>query len=191
MWLHTVTIDSYRRSEDCADFILSIKQSKSFLLWLVPEDGSIATLLNVAVHRLTQRHIIRQDRCEKLHQKQELIEALTDYQFPNARGSISCYFTITPLPPMLPDFRKALLVLRVTLRRSIGGMVLTSGKRSRPTERETCPLPFAQHKSYIDWLVSKPDFRAESNLKYIKRPSPYRAVITLRLGYKSQSVNAV
>jgi len=26
---------------------------------------------------------------------------------------------------------------------------------------------------------------------YIERPSPYRAVNTLRLGYKNQSVNAV
>jgi len=31
---------------------------------------------------------------------------------------------------------------------------------------------------------------AERRIKY-KRPSPYRAVNTLRLGYKNQSVNAV
>ena len=115
MWLHTVTIGSYRRSEDCADFILSIKQLKSLLLWLVPEDGSITTLRNVAVHRLTQHHILRQDRCENLHQKQELFDALSDCQFPNVRGNISCNFTVTPVPPVLPDFRKALLVIRVTL----------------------------------------------------------------------------
>jgi len=136
---------SYRRSEECADFILSIKQSKSLLLWFVPEDRSITTLRNVAIHRLTQRHIIRRDRRENLHHKQELLDARTDCQFPNIRGSISCSFKVTPVPPVLPDFRKVLLVIRVTLRRtcvrSIGGMVLTAGSSSRPTGTETCPLP--------------------------------------------------
>jgi len=37
----------------------------------------------------------------------------------------------------------------------------------------------------------KPKFKAKTNLKYIKTPSPYRAVNTLRLGYNNQSVNAV
>lgn len=109
---------SYRRSEECADFILSINQSKPLLLWLVLEDGCITAHRNVDIHRLTQRHIIRQDRCENLHLKQELLDALTDCQFPNIRGSISCSFTVTPVPPMLSDFRKVLLVFRVTLRRT-------------------------------------------------------------------------
>ena len=34
----------------------------------------------------------------------------------------------------------------------------------------------------------KPKFKANTNLKYIYRPSPYRAVSTLHLGYKTSQL---
>jgi len=81
-------------------------------------------------------------------------------------------------------------------------MILTGVNRS--TQRETCPSATLPTTNLV-WsdLRSIPGLRGErlaSNrvalnmylvLSYIQRLSPYRAVDTLRLGYKDQSVNAV
>ena len=81
-------------------------------------------------------------------------------------------------------------------------MILTGVNRS--TQRETCPSATLSTTN-LAWsdLLSIPGLRDERLatkrvalnmylvLSYIKRPSPYRAVNILRLGYKDQSVNAV
>jgi hypothetical protein len=64
-------------------------------------------------------------------------------------------------------------------------MVLTAGNRSRPTGTEICPMPLCstQILHTVDWLVSNPDFRVESNLKYLykiqsvprSKHSPYQS----------------
>ena len=59
-----------------------------------------------------------------------------------------------------------------------------------PPKRLDPPTKLYGVKTHNTSLNTDP-LKTKINLKYIQRPSPYRAVNTLRLGYKNQSVNVV
>jgi len=120
------------------------------------------------------------------------LKRLSEITFPSNTTRLPkqhCFCNVSRLRPFV--------LLVTVLRWSTGGMTLTTENLS--TGRETCPSatlptnftwtePGADDKPHDPWHVL---LKAKITLHYILRPSPYRAVNTLRLVYKNQSLNVV
>ena len=64
-------------------------------------------------------------------------------------------------------------------------------ERRKYWKKNLSELHLAKQKYHTDWPRIEPGPKTKINLDCVQRPSPYRAVNTLRLSYKNQSVNVV